>query len=109
MTTAVKPDYITARRLALIDLRQLAERALSTPGAIANDDLFVELLTKAAEVLELTDGDIADAAGVSRPTVNRWLNRQSDPHPAMRRPLYKWIDKQAAHKLAALSRRQRVA
>lgn len=53
----------------------------------ANDDQFRDALLESMEVLRLDEQALASEFRVSRTTVNRWVNGNSTPHPAMRRLL----------------------
>ena len=57
-----------------------------------DDAAFHKLLEQGVEVLHLVDKDIAREFGVSRPTVTRWRNGVNAPHPAMRKPVYTWLE-----------------
>lgn len=54
------------------------------------------------DVLQLTEGVLADTFGVSVPTIARWLSGDSDPHPAMRKPIHRWIVEETARRLMHL-------
>ena len=97
MRTQIFSNAVTPRKLVLTELRRMAEAA-----SVEDDAQFVDVLKRAAQVLELSEGQIADALRVSRPTVNRWLNAQSDPHPAMRQPIFHWIATQAKRRLRTI-------
>jgi hypothetical protein len=52
-----------------------------------DDDLaFQALMALAVELWG--EEAMAEVAAVSLPTIRRWVAGASDPHPAMRRPLY---------------------
>lgn len=97
MSVHVFETAATHRKTALHELREMANAA-----PLEDDEAFVRILGLCASVLELTDREIADALLVSRPTVNRWLRAESDPHPAMRRPIYAWIAKEVGRRLRAM-------
>lgn len=97
MSSQLFVDAAVHRKRALVELRHMAETA-----SVEDDAQFVSVLKLSAQVLELSEGEIADALRVSRPTVNRWLNEQSDPHPAMRQPIFGWIATQVKRRLRTL-------
>lgn len=72
---------------------------------IEDDQEFRSILSEAMKRLSLSDDDIAGALLVSRPTVNRWLEGKSEPHPAMRRPIYAWIIKLVQKQIQVPDRR----
>ena len=69
---------------------------------ITNDDKFRTIIGACRYTLEMSDQEIGDALHVSRPTVSRWINGKSVPHPVMRKPIFDWISAQAARKLRIL-------
>jgi hypothetical protein len=97
MSAKLFDEAAALRKKALTELRDMAVSA-----SVEDDAMFVEVLKLARLVLELSDGRIADELLVSRPTVNRWLNGQNDPHPAMRKPVFTWIAREAASRLRTL-------
>ncbi len=72
--------------------RGLLEAALVTADP-NNNQQFMHLLLFTMQELSLTVRDVAEMIGVSLPTVERWMNGQSTPHPAMRPPTYKMFVK----------------
>lgn len=60
-----------------------------------NDQQFGDLLRRGFELLGLFDKDVAREFSVSRPTVTRWRNGDNAPHPAMRPPVYSWLERRA--------------
>jgi hypothetical protein len=60
---------------------------------------FQEGLRIAQNLLELSDQQIADELGVSRPSVNRWMNGKNLPHNALRKVVVRWIDGQLAGRI----------
>jgi len=60
-----------------------------------DDAAFLVLLRRAFETLRLTDTDLSREFGMSRPTVTRWRNGVTTPHPALRKPLYAWLLRRA--------------
>ncbi len=47
--------------------------------------------------------DIAHTFSVSRPTVKRWENGTSAPHPLMRPHVFKWLQRRAFRKIRETS------
>ena len=66
------------------------------------DAEFQRIFRASQLLLELPDQKIADALGVSRPTVNRWVRGKNLPHAGMRKPITRWIDQQLSQKLKLL-------
>lgn len=62
---------------------------------LKDDALFARLVRDGMDLLRLSDRDVADEFDVSRPTVTRWRNGENSPHPAMRRPIYRWFIERA--------------
>jgi hypothetical protein len=62
---------------------------------VRDDAAFHALLTRGFDLLHLIDKDIAREFGVSRPSVTRWRNGVNAPHPAMRKPVYMFLDQRA--------------
>lgn len=69
-------DASLVRKASLIQLSQ----DLTQPGDLSSER-FSSLFALAQRVLELDDEDLALLLRVSRPTINRWANGQSAPHP----------------------------
>ncbi len=66
------------------------ERALPEAGGDQGDaSLFQSLVQRSAQALKLSDDDISDLFGISRPTANRWRNGNASPHPGMRKHIYR--------------------
>jgi DNA-binding XRE family transcriptional regulator len=63
------------------------------------DNEFQKLISGAQKVLEMTDGDLADALSVSRPTINRWVNGRNLPYNGLRKAVFTWIDGQLSKKI----------
>jgi DNA-binding MurR/RpiR family transcriptional regulator len=80
---------ITTPDARLMELQQLASAARTLD--ISDDEAFVRLIAACGRTLELTDQQIADSLGVSRPTVNRWSRGVNLPHRLMRNPIAQWI------------------
>ncbi len=96
--------YIQGWRLAMniSKLNRYVERLKSADPK--NDEQFKELLSKGMALLRLLDSDISREFGVSRPTVNRWRNGANAPHPAMRRPLFGYLEKRTSRLIASEQR-----
>lgn len=71
---------------------------------LKSDEDFKTLLNKGMALLRLLDSDISKEFGVSRPTVNRWRNGANAPHPAMRRPLFRYLEKRTTSLIASEQR-----
>src|SRR5437773_305324 len=84
------------RKRALESLVEDARRA-----DIRDDDVFHEIIGLASVILEMSNKQIGYALGVARPTVNRWINRQSSPQALMRKSIYSWIAAEAKNRLRA--------
>ena len=82
------------------DLMDLQARL--SPEAAADDETFRRMIERSVLVLELYDGELADALKVSRPTVNRWRNGRNLPHPVMRNPIIRWLKQEVRAKLRRL-------
>jgi hypothetical protein len=75
---------------------ELRDYVRSLREADARDEgAFHSLLTRGFDLLHLMDKDIAREFGVSRPSVTRWRNGVNAPHPAMRKPVYGYLDQRA--------------
>jgi transcriptional regulator with XRE-family HTH domain len=66
---------------------------------LKQDDEFQKLISGAQHVLEMTDGELADALSVSRPTINRWVNGRNLPYNGLRKAVFTWIDRQLTKKI----------
>lgn len=66
---------------------------------IQDDKLFGTLVRAATELLGITDHDLAERFTMSRSTATRWRNGTAVPHPAMRRPVYKFLLKTVEFKI----------
>lgn len=60
---------------------------------LADDATYTRIINLCAVVLEIEDNEIATALGVSRPTVARWMNSITRPHPAAREPVRRFFMK----------------
>ncbi len=69
---------------------------------LKSDADFQELVRRAQQLLEMSDQEIGNALGVSRPTVNRWINGKNLPYNAMRRPVLGWIQNQVTARIKKL-------
>jgi DNA-binding XRE family transcriptional regulator len=98
MPEKTTPSATDFRVQMLTELRALAEAPKSSSDAV-----FVRALKGCREVLEFSDEQLADEIGVSRPTVNRWINGVHLPHPAMRVPVLAWIAREASRRLNIVS------
>jgi hypothetical protein len=86
---------------------ELRDYVRSLQEAEARDDsTFHSLLSRGFDLLRLIDKDIAHGFGVSRPTVTRWRNGVNAPHPAMRKPLYVWLEQRAQAVIRSTRRQQ---
>jgi len=66
-------------------------RALSSDLAKAdpeNREAFHALVGRVFALLSLKDEDFAHQFGMSRPSVTRWRNGSTAPHPAVRRQVF---------------------
>jgi hypothetical protein len=69
-----------------------------------NDEAtFRTFVGDARIILEKSEADIADLLGISRPTLNRWINGRSIPHPLMRPAVLSKILSQVTAKLSILA------
>jgi hypothetical protein len=71
---------------------------------VRDDAVFHSLLARGFDILHLMDKDVAREFGVSRPSVTRWRNGVNAPHPAMRKPVYTFLDQRAHAVLRRLPR-----
>lgn len=58
--------------------------ALVEKSNLRNDNEFRTVIVLGMEVFAITDEEAARFFDVSRPTINRWRNGQTAPHPGMR-------------------------
>ena len=61
-------------------------------NAINNDAEFQSFLIHSMFELKLKNSDLTKQFGVSKPTVNRWLNGKSAPHPAVRKYIIEYLE-----------------
>jgi DNA-binding MurR/RpiR family transcriptional regulator len=95
----------TASDHRIDELRVLESMALKLGPE--DDRGFASIIAESGRVLELSDQQIADALGVSRPTISRWSRATNLPHRLMRRPILSWIAKQAEERVRNRARAQR--
>lgn len=57
-----------------------------------NDVCFVDVLKGFFKLTNVPLAAFADRLGVSRPTVERWLQGKNLPHPGMRRPVINAVE-----------------
>lgn len=81
--------YESATRDRVDLLRRFQEEV--TSADIRIDAEFQRILRDAQALLEVSEQEIADGLGVSRPTVNRWMNGKNLPYYGMRKPAISWI------------------
>lgn len=74
-------------RLAAIS-RLLEELGKPNPE---DADAFHRIITSAFELSVIDEIDVAHKFGMSRPSINRWRNGRTVPHPAMRAQVYGWL------------------
>lgn len=60
---------------------------------------FAKLIGAAQLVLEINDRELAHRLGVSRPTINRWANGDTAPHPIARQGVVSELKDWANEKL----------
>jgi len=83
------------------ELREFEKRARMLD---TNDEpAFRAFLGDARVILEKSEGDIADFLTVSRPTLNRWINGRSTPHPLMRPVVVSKILGEVSSKVSVLA------
>lgn len=64
-----------------------ALRALVVATDLSNDHAFATLVRGLVNDMGMYAGDLGNALSVSRPTVMRWMDGKTSPHPAMREPV----------------------
>lgn len=74
-------------RQRLSQCNQLIEH-LKSDAASAD---FAVSFKESVAFLEMSNEELADELGVSRPTVTRWIQGKNLPHPGMRRPVLKFV------------------
>lgn len=68
-------------------------------ASVNNNYEFVQILINAKWLLRLSNDQLARGLGASRPTLRRWLLRESDPPAAVRPAIFRWIIRQAEKQL----------
>lgn len=68
----------------------LIKRTKANARELSDDD-FRTVFIDAVSFLEMTDGEIAGALRISRPTVSRWKCGRNLPHPGFRGPVLKCL------------------
>lgn len=63
-------------------------RDLQTHQSSVPDDLFCTLFRDAVAALEWSLAETAEKFGISEPTVRRWLDSMTAPHPSLRRTAF---------------------
>lgn len=83
-----------------IDIKNLIN---SLENADANDDkVFHAVIRQSVQVLEIVASDLNRPFSCSIPSVQRWINGSSAPHPALRPTVYTELIKLANEKLSAM-------
>jgi DNA-binding transcriptional regulator YdaS (Cro superfamily) len=79
------------------NLEKLEQFKVAVEGADVDDAATFHDLIRQAFALRVvvSDEDVARKFAMSRPSVNRWKNGRTAPHPAVRRPVYAWLAKEA--------------
>lgn len=67
--------------------RLQALRALVAAADLSNDSAFATLVGRIVGDMGMHPGELGDALSVSRPTILRWMDGKTSPHPAMREPV----------------------
>lgn len=84
-------------------LSELSQHYFDLLNANSEDsNMFYELINKSFKLLEFSDLDVAVRFGMSKPSVSRWKNGRTAPHPAMRPPAYKWFAKRTKEAMNAI-------
>lgn len=68
------------------------KKRLKAAIAGAEEVEFRELLLQSMKSLKLLDKDIALEFDMSRPSVNRWKNGRTVPHPTIRKIVYRYLE-----------------
>lgn len=71
--------------------------------------LFASLLSDAISLLNLQLKDVAEQFAVSPASVTRWRQGRNAPHPALRRPIYRWLKRRTMLYRRELARREESA
>ncbi len=72
--------------------------ALQTAN-VADDAAFHNCVSMAFNLIVLSEDELARKFSVSRPSINRWKNGRSAPHPAMRKHVYAWLKRRVTLEL----------
>lgn len=96
----IEYGYIRRRREALKDYVPLV-----TQADVDNGATFHTVIQKGFELTVLTDDAIGQHFGMSLPSVDRWKNGRTAPHPAMRKHVYAWIEQRARQALETITTR----
>lgn len=67
------------------------QTALNTAD-IEDKEVFYDLFIQGMALLHLSDEDVALRFTMSRPSVDRWKNRRTAPHPVICFIVYKWFE-----------------
>lgn len=59
----------------------------------SDHEAFTTLLNAAIEYCGLTDKELAETFGVSRPSIERWKDGRNAPYVTMRPPVYEYLAK----------------
>jgi hypothetical protein len=87
--------YVVALEVVMALLDELkALRGQLRSADVQSDDLFRRLARESIEGAKVDVHDFSEKVGVSRPTVTRWKNGDSVPHPALRRTIYPLLRKE---------------
>lgn len=109
MTTAVL-ERPNVRKVELSELNLIRDFEMAVNAADPKDaTLFAWTMGHCLAILQLTHQEIADALGISRPTITRWISGQNAPHPALRKAVYSWLSKRAEQHRLVMERRLKVA
>ncbi len=86
-------------------LNELQEFMTLLNSTNAEDDAaFAERVATGMDLLELVDKRFGLAVGYSRPTVNRWRNRVTVPHPSTRAIVYDVLKERTGELIRSKSR-----
>ncbi len=66
-----------------------------------DDEAFATLLNAAIEYCGLTDRELAETFGISRPSVELWKDGQNAPYVTMRPPVYEYLAKKVNETIQA--------
>jgi hypothetical protein len=54
---------------------------------LSDDAVFASVVKEILDYFQILPGDIGNSLRVSRPTIMRWKNGVTSPHPLMREPI----------------------